>query len=94
MNEDHYLTQQHIIQDLAKEKVVELYTHQFLSHTCEPTDYFKTHNLEDKVVQLDDIGKGYEAVILRLGWRAMDIATNGDKKYARVAEMQKKAKKK
>jgi hypothetical protein len=40
-------------------------------------------------VRLDDIGKGYEEMIIRLGWMAIDAekASQGKPKYARVARV-------
>lgn len=84
----NYTEEQELMQELAEKKVTELYKLQFLSHTGEPTSFFLTHNLEEQVVQLDDIGKGYEEMIIRLGWKAMDNESKKPmKKYARVARV-------
>ena len=87
MDEKNYLEEQELLQELAQDKVVELYTLQFLSHSGDPTEFFITHNLEDKVVQLDDVGQSYESLIIRLGWKAVDLQKEGKKKYARIARV-------
>jgi len=79
-----YEEERALLQEMAQEAIVELYKMQFLARCAEdPTEFFIKNGLENKVVQLDDVGKGYEALIITLGWRAI----LNTKKYARVARV-------
>ena len=77
-----------LMQEMAQETITELYKWQFLSHGSNPTQFFIDAKLEDKIVRLDDVGKAYEEMIIRLGWQAiLDEGKKKQSKYARVARV-------
>jgi len=88
MDDIQYTEEAEVLQELTNEAFTKLYTLQFLSHKCDPVQFFTENKLEDKIVQLDDVGKGYEEMIIRIGWKAiLDEGKKKQSKYARVARV-------